>query len=345
MVISNRKGKVFFLEIITNASEFYLDKKTAAAIGKFDGIHIGHRRLLEEILTLKKDGLAACVFTFDPLPAIFFGACGERERAETMAAAQSSDAMPDPVAASCKMMLYTRQEKRILFERMGVDILIEFPLNQETASIPPVDFVTDILMGQMNVRFLAAGKDLSFGAKGAGNGALLRKLGPRLGFDFKDIDKVCLEGREVSSTRVRSQVVKGHMEEAARLLGMPYMIAGRVETGNKIGRTIGFPTINIFPDEGKLLPPNGVYFSLVCWRGKEYPAVSNIGCKPTVSEEGKVGVESWLYDFEEDIYGEEVEVYLCAFHRPEQRFEGLEQLRGQLMKDIAAGAEFHGDRF
>ena len=291
------------MEIITNTTDFYLERETAAALGKFDGVHIGHRRLLDEIILRKNKGLAACVFTFDPTPAVFFG---------------SSDGK----------------------ERMGIDILIEFPLNAQTAAISPETFAAQVLARQMNVRFVAAGSDLSFGAGGAGDAALLRRLGPELGFEPATIDKVCLEGVEVSSTYVRGQVESGHMRTAERLLGMPYMAAGRVTEGKKLGRKLGFPTVNLLPGENKLMPPNGVYFSRVRHDQKTYRAISNVGYKPTVTSERVLGVESYLYDFDEVIYGEEIEVYLCEFLRPERRFESVEALREQLEKDIAAGADY-----
>lgn len=303
------------MEIIANTTEFYLAKETAAAIGKFDGIHIGHRRLLEEITSRKKKGLAACVFTFDPPPAVLFGRTGGEAS-----------------------FLSTREEKRLIFERMGVDILIEFPLNPKTAAMPPEQFASRVLAERMNVFFLAAGKDLSFGAKGAGNAALLQRLGPELGFETRIIDKVCLEGQEVSSTCVRDRLERGDMETVRRLLGMPYMVAGEVVRGKKLGRTMGFPTVNIIPGGGKMLPPKGVYFSQVRVRGKLYRAISNVGYKPTVTEEKVMGVESYLYGFEECIYGEKIEVYLNSFHRPERRFDSVEMLRAQLERDIELGA-------
>lgn len=306
---------VVHLEIITGTSDFYLKKETAAAIGKFDGVHIGHRRLLDEILARKADGLAACVFTFDPAPAVLFGGSDDGE-------------------------LTTRDEKRILFERMGVDILIEFPLNSVTAAMEPEDFAREILTERMQVRFLAAGSDLSFGNKGKGDAALLRKLGPELGFSVNIIDKVCVDSRQVSSTCVREQVEAGNMELTERLLGMPYMIAGEVVTGSRLGRTLGFPTVNVLPGERKLLPPNGVYFSQVRCRGKLYRAISNVGYKPTVTEERVMGVESFLYDFDREVYGESIEVYLLAFRRPERQFEGIEALKKQLQEDIAVGAMY-----
>lgn len=302
------------LEIITNTTDFYLEKETAAAIGKFDGVHVGHRRLLEEILACKREGLEACVFTFDPAPAVLFGRSDGKE-------------------------LTSREEKRLLFERMGVDILIEFPLSPQTAAILPEEFAERVLSEQMNVRFLAAGVDLSFGAGGAGNVELLRKLGPDLGFRVKTIEKVCLDGQEVSSTLVRRQVEAGKLDLVEQLLGMPYMVAGKVVSGNRIGRTLGFPTVNLVPDQKKLLPPNGVYRSGVRIGGRMYRAVSNVGCKPTVTDEGICTVESYLYGFDREAYGEDIEVYLYEFRRPERRFDSMELLKRQLEEDIRDGAE------
>ena len=303
------------MDIIAGTSDFNLNVRTAAAIGKFDGIHIGHRRLLEEILEHKQEGLAACVFTFDPAPSVLFGVSDGRE-------------------------LTVREEKRMLFERMGVDILIEFPLTLETAAMEPEVFAEEVLAKRMQVDFLAAGSDLSFGSRGRGDAALLQRLGPELGFAVKIIDKVCLEGHQVSSTYVREQVEAGNMELAERLLGMPYMIAEEVVSGKRLGRTIGFPTVNVLPAKNKLLPPNGVYFSEVRCRGKMYRAISNVGYKPTVTEEHVMGVESYLYDFDQDVYGEPIEVYLLAFRRPERQFENVAALRAQLEEDIAAGAVY-----
>lgn len=302
------------MEIISNTTDFYLNKETAVAMGKFDGIHIGHRRLLEEILKQKRKGLSSCVFTFDPPPSVLFGQSDGRE-------------------------LTTRREKRILFERMGVDILIEFPLNKSTAAMEPAEFARRVLAGRMNARFIAAGTDLSFGAKGLGNAELLMRMGPACGFRVRTIEKVCFGEDEVSSTYVRTQVEAGNMLLAKQLLGMPYTIMGAVRHGNRIGRTLGMPTVNLIPEETKLMPPCGVYFSSVQYGSRVYRSISNVGYKPTVAEKTKVmGVESYLYDFEEEIYGEEIEVSLYEFKRPERKFDGLEMLKAQLEEDIRAGA-------
>lgn len=300
------------MEIIAGTTDFYLEKDTAVAIGKFDGVHLGHRRLLEEIIDKKKDGLAACVFTFDPTPAVLFG------------------------LSDCKE-LTTREEKRRLLERLGIDILIEFPLTKETAATEPERFVSEILAKQMNTRFVAAGEDLSFGKNGAGNALLLEKMAPQLGFCVKTIEKIEVDGIEVSSTYIRKLVEEGRMEEAESMLGMPYTLVGIVEHGNHIGHTLGFPTVNLLPPAGKLLPPNGVYYAAVRYNGSVYKAISNVGTKPTVSEEKVMGVESYLYDFDQDIYGQEIEVALKSFRRPERKFSSLEELKTQLDLDIADG--------
>ncbi len=304
------------MEIITETFDFELNRETAVAIGKFDGLHLGHRRLLQEILAKKKEGLAACVFTFDPSPAVFFGLADGKE-------------------------LTTRQEKRKILERMGVDILVEFPMTRESAAMEPQEFIEKVLIKKLKVRFLAAGVDVSFGAKGAGRAELLQELAEVYHYQVKTIEKVKLKETEISSTLVRSQVEAGNMPYAEVLLGMPYTIVGSVQHGMALGRKLGMPTVNLLPEKDKLLPPKGVYYSEVLYKDKRYAAISNIGCKPTVSQEEIQGVESYLYDFQEEIYGEDIEVRLLAFKRPEMRFEGVEALREQMQKDILEGKKYH----
>lgn len=301
------------MKIISNTTQFHIEEETAVAIGKFDGIHLGHKRLLQEILEQKKNGLAPCVFTFDPPPGVLFGGGDFLE-------------------------ITTKEEKRVFFERMGVDYLIEFPMTYETAAIKPEKFAEDILAKQLQARFIAAGTDLSFGDKGAGDAELLQKLAPELNFELKTIEKVCIEGVEVNSTYIRELLKQGKIEQVETFLGFPYTIMGKVVHGNKIGRTLGFPTVNVLPGKNKLLPPNGVYYSEVSCKGEVYSAISNVGYKPTVSAEKVMGVESYLYDFDEEIYEEEVEIYLRSFKRAEQQFESMDELKKQLARDIKEGA-------
>lgn len=304
------------MQIIQQTEEFDIEEKSAVAIGKFDGIHKGHQKLLSHILEQKEQGLKTVVFTFDPPPSVFFG----REKVKE---------------------LMTREEKRAAFEKMGVDLLVEFPLNEHTAATSPEIFIEKILVGQLHVRYIAAGTDLSFGDKGAGNCMLLCSLAKRYGYEVQVIDKICFGGREISSSYVREEVEQGRMEEAAELLGAPYAVSGEIIPGKKFGRTIGMPTVNLLPSVWKLLPPNGVYYSEVLLHGRRYPGITNIGYKPTVSAEQKIGVETYIYDFSKEIYGENIIVSLLSFRRKEKKFGNTEELKEQMQKDILDGRVFH----
>ena len=300
--------------IIENTTNFPLDGRSAVAIGKFDGIHLGHRKLLEKIIQQKEKGYLATVFTFDTSAAAFFG--GDDKE------------------------LTTREEKRRLFARMGMDVLIEFPLNQETAATSPDVFVEEYIIRQMKAAYICAGMDVSFGQRGAGNYQLLQQYAAAGDYRIEIIDKVMAGGEEVSSTRIREAIRSGEMQLANEMLGTAYSLTGVVAHGRRLGRTIGMPTANLLPEKDKLLPPNGVYYSRVRYQDKVYKAISNIGCKPTVSAEMVLGVESYLYDFTEDIYGKEITVELLEFRRPEMKFADVEALKTQMEKDIQAGKTY-----
>lgn len=300
------------MQIIERETAFQLHKPSAVAIGKFDGIHRGHQSLLRHVLDQKEKGLQAVVFTFDPSPAVFF----------------SGAELPE---------LTTKNEKHKLFSELGIDVLIEFPLNHETAATEPERFIEEILAGQMKTAYIAAGTDLSFGKAGKGDAALLKNLADRFGYRAEIIEKVCLEGVEISSSYVRDVIRQGNMEKAERLIGEPYSVSGIVAHGKKLGRKLGMPTVNLLPEKEKLLPPYGVYFSEVSVGERVYKGITNIGCKPTVNEEKQAGVETYLYDFAQDIYGKEIMVRLFSFHRPEQKFESVEALKKQMAADIARG--------
>lgn len=300
------------MRIIEGTTQFQLEGKSAVAIGKFDGIHKGHKKLLANILAAKEDGLQAAVFTFDPPPNIFFGKEQEKE-------------------------LTTKEEKRKLFAEMGIDVLVEFPLNQKTAAIRAAAFVEDILIGRMHSVYIAAGTDVSFGYRKEGSYRLLQSLSGAFGYEVRLIEKVRYEDREISSTFVREEVEKGNMQLVEALLGSPYRVTGNVVHGRRLGRTLGMPTVNLTPPALKLLPPNGVYYSNVLYQGKHYKSITNIGVKPTVSSSSHMGVETYLYDFEEEIYGEELTVELLEFKRPEMTFDSVEHLKRQMQKDIEEG--------
>lgn len=306
------------MQIIERQTDFQLNMPSAVAIGKFDGIHRGHQSLLQHILEQKNHRLQAVVFTFEPSPAVLF----------------SGVELPE---------LTTGKEKRGIFEKLGIDVLIEFPLDFTTAAIEPEQFIERVLVGQMKTAYIAAGEDLSFGNRGRGDAALLEKMAGQFGYRAEIIEKVCLEGVEISSSYVREVVKAGEMEKAERLIGEAYSVCGVVAHGKKLGRRLGMPTVNLLPEKEKLLPPYGVYFSEVSVGERVYKGITNIGCKPTVNDEKQVGVETYLYDFAQDIYGKEITVRLFSFHRPERKFESVDALKRQMADDIARGRYYvHG---
>ena len=305
------------MNIITD-TQFHMGEPSCVAIGKFDGVHVGHRKLLEYVLSAKEDGLAAVVFTFHPSPNALF--TGEKQEELT-----------------------TPAEKRALFAQMGIDVLWEFPMNRRTAAMAPTAFIEQVLVGQLKAKVVVAGADVSFGHKGAGDMELLKRYARIYGFEVTEIEKVCVGGVPVGSTQVRGEVRAGHMEQAERLLGRPYTFRGTVCHGRSLGKTLDMPTVNLIPEEGKLFPPFGVYFSRVRIGEQIYRGITNIGRKPTVGDKESVGVETYIYDFEEEIYGRSIEVQLLSYKRPEQRFESVEALKEQLAADRRDGLAFFSD--
>lgn len=292
-----------------------IEEKTAVAIGKFDGIHKGHQKLLSKICSFKEKGYRTVVLTFDMPLASFFS----KEDAK---------------------ILTTNMEKEDYLEEMGIDIIIEFPINERTMSIEPESFVEDILVKKMNAGIIAAGADCSFGYKGRGNFPMLKKLGEKYNYQAILVEKECFRGKEISSTYVREEVFSGNMETVHELLGRDYAIAGKVVHGRKLGRTMNMPTVNLIPPDCKILPPFGVYMSKVIVGSRWYDGITNIGRKPTISEHEAIGIETYIFDFDDDLYGEFIQVNLIHFYRREMKFQNISELKMQLDKDLMAGEEF-----
>lgn len=310
MIIIEKQTEFHIEDLLTAQGHTF--HGAAVAIGKFDGLHLGHQKIVEELLKGRDGHLNTVVFTFDPSPMSFF----------------SGRKIPE---------LATRDEKRRLFRASGVDVLIEFPLTAETAATPPETFVKKILVEAIGAKRIVAGRDVTFGDRGMGDHRLLSAMEAECGYETVFVDKLLFRGREISSTFVRDEIAMGHLEQAKELLGRPYTVSGVVEYGKQLGRTIGVPTVNIVPEEGKLLPPNGVYYSDVRLEGKTYHGMTNIGVKPTVKGDGVLNVETYLYDYEGDAYGAEIEVALLSFRRSEMKFKSVEELKRQMHADIAAG--------
>lgn len=297
------------MQIITDLANLNIEGKSAVAIGKFDGIHRGHRVLIDDILDKKNDGFTSVVLTFEPSPAAFF-----------------SDKEYKGVT--------TRDEKRRIFNKLGVDVLVEYPLNRESASVSPEEFAQEVLAGKLRASYVACGPDFTFGKNGMGNVKLLEAMGAKLGFEVAVHGKKHIDETEISSSLIRDEVEAGHMENVAEYIGAPYSVTGKVVMGRQIGRTIGMPTVNLLPENDKLLPPFGVYKSMVSYNGGHYKGITNIGVNPTVTDEKRVTVETHIFDFNEDIYGKTIIVNLLRFIRPERKFESTLELKYQIEKDI-----------
>lgn len=304
------------MRIIENTIEFELHQASAITIGKFDGIHLGHQKLLEKVMEKKSLGVQTVVLTFNPSPGEFF--LGKKMKE-----------------------LSTREEKRTFFRNMGIDVLIEFPLNKDTADMEPLKFLQEILVNKMKVSYIIAGKDLSFGREGKGDSEFLLQYAKQYHYKIDFIEKVCISGVEISSTLVREEIKKGNMRQARRLIGDAYTVSGIVQHGNKIGRTIGMPTVNLMPPYEKLLPPNGVYFSEIEVEDNRLYGITNIGYKPTISNTNALGVETYIYDFSKDVYGKFITVRLLDFKRPEEKFDSITSLKEQMAKDISEGRYYH----
>ena len=289
---------------------------TAVAIGKFDGIHRGHQKLFDVVKSAREKGLKTVVFTFDmPLAAYFTG--------------------------HEVQVLTTNEERREYLEDMGIDFLIEFPVNDKTVSIEPEFFIKDVLVKSLHARIIAAGSDCSFGKGGRGNLELLEQMETDLGYKTVEVEKVSYDNEIISSTLVRSKVSKGDMEYAKELLAHPYSVSGRVAHGRKLGSSVlSMPTVNIMPDSTKLLPPFGVYFSDVVIGTAVYHGITNIGRKPTVAENDAISVETYIYDFDDDLYGEYLRIELLHWHREEMKFDGLDALKKQMHADMETGRKY-----
>lgn len=293
------------MEYIKIDGEFPRISNSAVTLGKFDGIHRGHRKLVDKILEQKENGAQAVLVA---------------------------------LGNSSKTIL-TGEERCRLLEKMGVDILVECPLNERMRHMKAENFVREILVGDLQASYVAVGEDFRFGFERKGSPALLQELGKKYGFHTDVLSKEMDGRRKISSTYVREELARGNMEKFTELMGMDFSVEGCVEHGRGMGHKYLLPTTNLVPSVQKLMPPNGVYISVSHFRHKDYYGITNVGYKPTVGEKF-LGVETYLFDCEENLYGEYCTVDFKKFLRPEQKFNSLESLKAQLEKDADKGREY-----
>ena len=294
------------MEYVKIEGQFPKFTRCAVTLGKFDGIHRGHRKLIQTILDRKSEyGELAVVMAF----------------------------------VSDRQTILTSEERRILLEKMGVDVLLECPLNDQMKHMKADVFIRQILKGDLQASCVVVGEDFRFGHERKGTPQLLEKAGEKYEYDTIVVPKEMEGSRKISSTYIREELKKGNMEKVRELLGNPFFAVGTVTHGRGMGHRDFFPTANILPPKQKLLPPNGVYVTVSHFDGTDYPGITNIGYKPTVGE-AFLGIETNLFDCDLDLYGQNCTVDFYKFIRPEQKFASFEALKAQIRKDIEAGKAY-----
>jgi riboflavin kinase/FMN adenylyltransferase len=289
------------------------------AIGVFDGVHIGHRAVIEHAChSADASNGTAVVVTFDPHPAQVLR------------------------PGRAPLLLTSTRHKLRLLAQLGVADTLVIPFDLNFAATPPETFVRALAGACRPLREICVGADWAFGHARSGNVPMLAALGAKLDFAVQGVPGVSVDGEAASSTAIRAAVQAGDLATAARFLGRPFSIFSTVIDGRRLARTLGFPTANLRP-ESEQLPPNGVYAVRAAVGGREYPGVANIGVRPTVTNgEAELLLETHLFDFAGDLYGQDMEVYFLEFLRPEEKFPSLDALKAQIAVDAGKARQVLG---
>lgn len=285
-------------------------KDIVVGLGNFDGVHIGHQKLISELVEMAREveGTPA-VFTFHPHP---------------LAVLSPENSPP---------LLLSQDSKQKFIARLGVEVLLLVPFDVIFASLSPEDFIKIVLHEELGVRGVVVGYNYTFGHRGRGTPALLEEQSSIYGYQLRVVPPVKVEGQTVSSTLIRGLLMKGEVSEAAKFLGYYPFAEGQVVTGEKRGRTLGFPTANLDIDQTLLVPANGVYMVKVHIDGDTYFGVANIGTKPTFQGKAR-NIEVHLLDFYQDLYGKHIKVSFTRRLRGEKRFKTPSDLVKQIEQDI-----------
>jgi len=302
------------MEIIRDLDTLPRSPYPVTAIGNFDGVHLGHRAILQAAIDrARAAGGTAFALTFDPLPAKLL------------------------VPSRAPRLILAPNDKLDLLRQSGIDGVIVINFTLDLSLLSPRDFVRDYLIRKIGVREVVVGRSVSFGHNRAGTAAVMTALGRELGFETDVVGPVKIAGIEVSSTKVRTAITHGDMHGAARLLGRYHFIAGPVVRGRERGRTIGFPTANI-ASETECIPPDGVYATRVILDDGVYPSITNVGMRPTFAESERA-IEAHIFDFTRDIYGTRIKLELIERIRTELKFADADALKAQIALDLGKARE------
>jgi riboflavin kinase/FMN adenylyltransferase len=286
---------------------------SAVTVGSYDGVHVGHRRIISRMVEVARERkLRSVVVTFEPHPRLVIDA-----------------------GDNCPLrLLSTLQEKIVHIASVGVDMLFVVRFDRRFSAKSSEDFIRQVLVGLLGAKSVIVGYDHGFGRNRRGSGDTLHQLGHECGFIVEVVDEVCMGNEHISSTRIRELLEKGRIREANTYLGSPYIVSGTVVDGLKRGREIGFPTVNLaIPERCKLLPAQGVYIARTEIDGRPLKVMMNIGLRPTVSRDERVTVEAHVLDYSGDLYGKFLKFHLLDFIREEKQFSSLDELQAQLLED------------
>ena len=306
----------FFMRVYYNIDEFQKVDCPVLTTGTFDGVHLGHKRILSRLSEIsERSNGESVLLTFNPHPRMVL--------------------FPDDTGIQ---LLTTQKEKIQRLEEAGIDHLIVHPFTKEFSRLSSVEFVRDLLVNKMGTKKLVIGYNHQFGRNREGTLEHLREYGPVYGFDVEEIPAKEIDNVNISSTKIRNALFEGNVTIANSFLGYSYSLEGVVVKGKEIGRTIGFPTANIKIQENeKLIPKDGVYATKAEVNGKRYNGMLNIGFNPTIDKEEADDVHNTieinLFDFDDDIYDSEIKVELIERIRDERKFEDLDELKNQLVMD------------
>lgn len=294
-----------------------MNKATVIALGFFDGVHLGHGALLKKTAERARErGVTPAAFTFDRAPKEFV------------------TGIPVPLLTSAD------ERAAIIRECYGIDTVFVEPFDHAMMTMPWENFITELLVKKYHAVHLVAGHDFRFGHKNEGDPDKLRERCRALGLGCDIIPKVELDGVTVSSTYIRSLVEAGEVERAARFLGHPHRMSGTVCHGEGIGKKRLFPTANLVPEPHIIVPKRGVYATRAYLPdGTQRVGVTNVGVRPTVSDANRVTVETYLADFDGDLYGQELRLDFCAYLRPEKKFSSTQELHDEIARNAREAAE------
>jgi len=306
------------LKIYNHLSDFNRLNNAAVTIGTFDGVHFGHQKIIRRLCELAKaNGGESVILTFFPHPRLII----------------------DPENQDLKM-LNTIEEKARILEELGVDHLIITPFTRDFSNLSPQEYIENILVGQLGMKQIIVGYDHRFGKDRQGGMQELQQYAAALDYSIEEIPEQDVNDVAVSSTKIRTAILEGNVALAAEYLGYYFSLYGRVIKGDKIGRTIGFPTANIFVEESyKIIPSDGIYAVTIAMNGTEYRGMAYIGQRPTINGMTR-NIEVNIFDFDQEIYGQYITMYFQEFLRHDVKFTGLEALKIQLQQDKEDTLEF-----